>query len=194
MVFIGSALYTAYLFYIIPKDPAQSDAALLVENPSPTSSPAPSPAPVRPAVPIRLIIPTIAVDSIIEDVGLTSGGAMDVPKNASDVGWLSFGPRPGEDGTSVIDGHYGISKGKASAFDDIYKLRKGDIIQIEDQAGAIIPFVVTGNRRYDPQADATYVFGTNQGPSHLNLITCEGVWDETIKGYPERLVVFADKE
>ena len=43
----------------------------------------------------------------VEDVGLTPGGAMDVPKGPSDVAWFDLGPRPGEVGSAVIAGHEG---------------------------------------------------------------------------------------
>ena len=187
---IGSLLYVAFLFYFIPKDSVQSDTAQIVEN----ITASPSPEPVRQAVPARLQILAIGVDSAIEEVGLTSDRAMDVPKNINNIGWFDLGPRPGEVGTAVIDGHYGISKGRASAFDNLYKLRKGDKIDITDQTGAIISFIVTGNRRYDPKSEETSVFSSSDGKSHLSLITCEGVWDDSTKSYTERLVVFADKE
>jgi hypothetical protein len=47
--------------------------------------------------------------------------------------------------------------------------------------------------RFDPSADATAVFISNDGSSHLNLITCDGVWDKQAKQYSKRLVVFADR-
>lgn len=144
--------------------------------------------------PIRLKIPEINADAVIEYVGLTSSGAMDVPKNQDDIAWFNTGPRPGEIGSAVVAGHYGIKNGKGSVFDNLYKLREGDKIYIEDEKGATIVFVVRESRRYDPNADASDVFGSNDGKSHLNLVTCEGEWDKVAKTYSTRLVVFADKE
>ncbi len=148
----------------------------------------------RPGLPIRLKIPGISVDAAIEYVGLTSGGAMDVPKGAGNAAWLDIWPRPGENGSAIIAGHYGTKNGKGSVFDNLYKLRKGDKIYIEDEKGANIVFTVRESRRYDPNADARDVFGSNDGKPHLNLITCEGIWDKTVKSYSKRLVVFADKD
>lgn len=189
-IFIGLISYTVFLFYFISKDSAQSDVALFARDVTPSTLQEP----VRQALPVRLKITSIGVNSLIENVGLTSGGAMDVPKDVDNIGWFNLGPRPGEIGTAVVDGHYGISKGKASAFDNLYKLRQGDKISVEDEKGGITIFVVRGNRRYDPKANATSVFSSSDGKSHLNLITCEGVWDEISKSYSQRLVVFADKE
>ncbi len=144
--------------------------------------------------PMRLRIPGINVDSAVEYVGLTSDGAMDVPKSQDDVAWFETGQRPGENGSAVIDGHYGRKDGKGSVFDDLYKLRKGDKLYIEDDKGVTTTFVVRESRRYNPNADALGVFSSNDGKSHLNLITCEGTWDKSAQQYSERLVVFTDKE
>lgn len=146
-------------------------------------------------LPMHLKIPVISVDSAIEYVGVTPSGDMDVPKNPDDVAWYKLGVRPGENGSAVIAGHFGTLKnGKGSVFDNLYKLRKGDKVYIEDDKGVITTFVVRESRRYEPNADATAVFISNDGKPHLNLITCEGVWDEVSKSYPTRLVVFTDKE
>ena len=189
-VLIGCSLYVAFLFYFIPKDIIQSDSALLIENAVALSNQEQ----IITGLPIRFKIPKINIDSLVEYVGLTSGGAMDVPKNREDVAWFELGPRPGEDGTAIIAGHYGIKNRKESVFDNLHKLRKGDKVYIEDDKGILISFVVRESRRYDPKADATDVFGVNTGPSHLNLVTCEGEWDEILKDYPTRLVIFTDKE
>lgn len=143
--------------------------------------------------PVRLIIPKIHVNASIERVGLTPDGAMDTPEDAKDVAWLELGQRPGNQGSAVIAGHYGRRNGEGSAFDDLHELRIGDSVTVQDEAGEDVVFAVRAIRRYDPNADASSVFGSTDGKSHLNLITCEGVWDDAIGGYPERLVVFADK-
>lgn len=149
---------------------------------------------VNQGLPIRLKIPKIKVNSIIEYVGLTSGGAMGVPKKQKNVAWFEIGPHPGESGNAVISGHYGWKGGKPSAFDNLYKLRKGDKIYVEDKKGIITTFIVRESRRYSPGDNASDVFFSNDDKSHLNLITCEGTWDKIAKQYSKRLVVFTDKE
>ncbi|MFA6272897.1 MAG: ice-binding family protein [Candidatus Paceibacterota bacterium] len=143
---------------------------------------------------MRIKIPSINVDALIENVGLTPDGAMDVPKDPVNVAWFELGQRPGESGSAVIAGHYGQKNGTALAFDNLYKLRKGDKLNIEDDKGVIISFVVSEIRIYDAEADATDVFSSNDGKAHLNLVTCEGVWDKVSRSYSKRVVVFADKE
>ena len=63
-------------------------------------------------LPVRLKIPSISINAAVNYVGLTPEGEMDVPKNPPDVAWFDIGPRPGENGSAVIDGHSGWKNGK----------------------------------------------------------------------------------
>ena len=148
----------------------------------------------RPGLPIRLKIPKINVDTTVESVGLMSDGTMGVPKGPTNAAWFNLGPRPGEKGSAVIDGHSGHWKnGAPTVFNNLYKLIKGDKVYVEDNMGETVAFVVRDSREYDPEADASDVFGSSDGKAHLNLITCEGTWDKAQKTYSNRLVVFTDK-
>jgi len=190
IILTGAVLSLALLLYFVPKILTQRGSAPLIENivtPSEQEQ-------ASSGLPVRLKIPLIKVDAVVEYVGLTSDGAMDVPKSQDDVAWFELGQRPGDNGSAAIAGHYGRKNKRASVFDNLYKLREGDKLYIEDDKGVTIPFVVRESRRYDPQADAPDVFSSNDGKSHLNLITCEGVWNEALQSYSKRLVVFTDRE
>jgi len=143
---------------------------------------------------MRLVISNIAVDAAIEYVGVALDGTMGVPKGPDNVAWFQFGPRPGEVGSAVIAGHYGWKDNRPAAFDKVFTLQKGDTLSVQDDKGKMITFVVRESRLYDPKGDANDVFVSTDGKAHLNLITCEGVWDAVSKSYSKRLVVFADKE
>ena len=122
-------------------------------------------------------------------------GAVGVPKGIANAGWFNLGPRPGEEGNSIIDGHFGWWKnGTPGIFNNLYTLQVGDKIYIQDQTGDTITFVVREVHTYDKDEDASGVFGSGDGLSHLDLITCEGVWNSAQKTYSNRLVIFADKE
>jgi LPXTG-site transpeptidase (sortase) family protein len=146
---------------------------------------------LSPGLPVRLKIPKINIDVSIKYVGFTSKREMDVPKNAADAGWFKLGPRPGEKGSAVIDGHFNKKNGEAGVFFNLYKLNKGDKLYVTDNNGRSITFVVREGRFYDPGL-AGDVFSLNDGIAHLNLITCDGVWDGAKKSYSKRLVVFSD--
>jgi len=190
VVLSGLVFSIALLLYFIPRSSVQGGSALVIE--SAVTSQKQEQAIF--GLPVRLKIPEINIDASVEYVGLTPDGAMDVPKEIANVAWFSFGTRPGETGSAVIAGHYGRKNGKLSVFHNLDKLRKGDKLYIEDDKGLIISFVVRESRIYDPKADASGVFGSSDGKAHLNLVTCEGAWDNISKTYPKRLVVFTDKE
>lgn len=142
----------------------------------------------------RLKIPKINVDAAIESVGLTPKGAMDVPKDPKNAAWYNLGPRPGETGSAAISGHINWWYGATGVFANLYKLKPGDKITVQDDQGATVSFVVRATRKYNASADATNVFISNDGKAHLNLITCSGVWNKRAQQYSQRLVVFTDKE
>lgn len=146
------------------------------------------------SLPIRLKIPKINVDAAIEDVGVAPDGTMGVPKGPADAAWYKLGPHPGELGSAVIAGHSGWKNNIRAVFDNLNKLQKGDKIYVIDEKGEVVIFVVREIRKYDLNANAEDVFNSNDGKSHLNLITCEGIWNEKEKGRPSRLIIFTDRE
>lgn len=145
---------------------------------------------VSPGLPSRLTIPAINVNAVIQFVGVTVKGTMEVPTNTTDVGWFKLGPRPGEIGSAVIAGHVDGKSGEDAVFTNLYKLKVGDKLYVEDDKGTSITFVVRESHAYNP-GFAEEVFSSNDN-AHLNLVTCDGVWDGVKKSYSKRLVVFAD--
>lgn len=145
-------------------------------------------------LPIRLKIPVIGVDSAIEDAYITSDGRMDVPASTINVAWFALGPHPGNEGSAVIGGHYGFyeaNKGP-TVFYNLDKLKVGDKVYIENDNGDTLAFIVRRIQLFDRNADATTVFTSGDGLAHLNLITCEGLWNQVNDSYPDRRVVFTD--
>ena len=144
-------------------------------------------------LPKRLMIPSLNIDAAIEYVGNTSDGSMEISPSMDDVAWYKLGPRPGENGSAVIAGHYGSLNGKFSVFSDLSQLHKGDKLQVEDYKSRVVTFVVRESRLYKPTDDATAVFNAGDDKAHLNLITCEGSWNQAKKSYSDRRIVFTDK-
>lgn len=144
--------------------------------------------------PIKLRIPKINVLAQIENMGLTSLGAMESPIGPDTVGWYKDGPKPGEIGSSVIDGHSSWKNNIPAVFDNLSKLQKGDKLYIENEDGVIATFVVRDIQIYNPLADAQKIFFSSDNKAHLNLITCAGIWNDSLKSSSTRLIVFTDKE
>ncbi len=144
-------------------------------------------------IPTNLKIPKLNINTSLVGVGVTPQGAVDAPTTPTAAAWFNLGPRPGEEGSSVIVGHYGWKNSEPAVFDDLNKLQKGDKIYVQDENMVTATFVVTEIQSYDQKANTDEVFFSNDGKSHLNLITCGGVWNKIDKSYSRRLVVFTDK-
>ncbi len=143
-------------------------------------------------LPVRLKIPVIGVDSAIEDALITPDGRMDVPSGSKNVAWFALGPHPGQAGSAVIGGHFGISNGLPFVFYKLDQLKISDKVYILNDQGDTLAFQVRYIKLFDRNADATTVFTSQDGLAHLNLITCEGIWNQVNGNYPQRRVVFMD--
>jgi sortase (surface protein transpeptidase) len=154
------------------------------------ANPRPGEAPPFSQPAIRLSIPSIQVDTLIEYVGQKSDGSMDTPLNPRNVGWLRTGARIGEVGNAVIDGHLDWSSIGPAVFWNLSKLKPDDMVYVYTSLGTKLSFRVTESSAYPlndyPQVK---VFGESDRPN-LNLITCNGSFDRASASYDKRLVVY----
>ena len=142
--------------------------------------------------PTQLKIDKIGVGAVVQPVGLTADGNMDIDENPTQAAWYKLGPKPGQEGSAVIAGHYGWKKNVPSVFNDLHTLVAGDRILTVGEDGKVMTFVVTSLATYAPDQDATNVFRSDDSKAHLNLVTCQGSWNNSVRTYSERLVVFTD--
>ncbi|GAC1392173.1 MAG: class F sortase [Ktedonobacteraceae bacterium] len=144
------------------------------------------------AAPARLIIPSITVNASVENVGIQANGDLGTPQQNpwEGVGWYNNGPRPGEAGSAVIDGHLDRPGGYPAVFWDLSKVHVGDTIMVVDANGKTLHFRVTRTGAYAPQdAPIQEIFG-DTGGAYLNLITCAGTWIPSQHQTTLRLVVY----
>lgn len=146
------------------------------------------------SAPVHITIPKIQVDTVIEHVGLTPEWDMGIPKIFTNTAWFNLGTFPWQTGSAVIAGHFGFINKEPGAFNNLSKLTKWDTIMIEDINGEIATFVVRESKIYNQNEIVPNVFYSDDGKSHLNLITCQWAWNKTQKSYNDRLVIFTDKE
>ncbi len=147
---------------------------------------------VQPTSPYRLIIPSIGVDTAVEMVGVLHDGNLAAPSLNpwDDVGWYAAGPRPGEVGSAVIDGHLDRPGGSPAVFWNLRDIHVGDSVMITDTVGGTVRFRVTRIALYHPlQAPVHEIFGDKRG-SYLNLVTCAGDWIASQHQTAFRLVVY----
>lgn len=142
------------------------------------------------STPERLIIPEIGVDAYVQLVGVTKKGNMGVPDKFMDVGWYRLGFFPGSVGNAVIAGHLDNGPKVPAVFKDLSKLRVNDMVYVVNKEGKKLGFKVVGYSMYDyDNAPLDNIFGSST-ESHLNLITCDGVWDPANRIYNKRLIVY----
>lgn len=145
-----------------------------------------------PAAPVRLRIPAIGLDTAVETVGLTPDGKKPgVPTSPYRAGWFSGSRKPGEKGTSVMDGVLDTAGGPA-VFWRLRDLRTGDAIVVTDAEGRERTFLVTVAESYHVKdAPIRRIYRGDPSVAGLHLITCDGTWDTGIGHYDRRLVVYA---
>ncbi|MBP9710836.1 MAG: class F sortase [Candidatus Pacebacteria bacterium] len=142
-------------------------------------------------LPDRLVIPTLGIDAKVQHVGLGKSGNMAVPSNYTDVGWYRYGPVPGARGSAVIDGHLDNGFGMDAVFKHIEELKQGDLITVVASDGTEQQFEVESVISYPREAvPLERVFNRDDRP-RLNLITCTGDWNNEVKSYDQRVVVYA---
>jgi sortase (surface protein transpeptidase) len=148
-------------------------------------------APPAGAVPVRVRIPAIGVDSGLEDLGLGAAGELDAPEEWMSAGWYEDGVVPGGVGPAIIAGHVDSSTGPA-VFIDLPELAAGDEVLVTLSTGDVHTFSVTGSETA-PKANfpTSDVYGSTPTPT-LRLITCDGRFDSSTGHYEDNLIVFAD--
>ena len=141
--------------------------------------------------PTRLEIPTLGADVPLLDLGLQADGTLEVPPDASGVGWFTGGPTPGEIGPAVIVGHVDWA-GEPGVFYDLRDMVPGDDIIVTREDGSQARFVVRSTEQF-PKADfpTASVYG-NIDHAGLRLITCGGSFDRSARSYEDNIIVFAE--
>lgn len=139
-----------------------------------------------------LFIPTIGVDAKIETVGTMPNGAIGIPSNAKNVAWFAGSAPIATKGTAVVVGHVDTRIFEAGVFRGLKGLGKGDAVYVSID-GRIGHYTVTGSVVYPEDTERMdEIIGVRIGKARLVLITCDGTWDQSVKRYTDRLVVFAD--
>lgn len=156
---------------------------LIITTPSPTENP---------SLPVIVDIPKIAISTIVEQVGTDEGGRMGVPVEAANVGWFNLGAKPGEKGNAVLAGHLDTITGAPAVFYNLNLLEIGDEIVITEDKGKVLKFKVFDKQIYQfDDFPVEQVFGESDR-SRLNLITCEGIFDQRSQNYSHRTVIYSE--
>jgi len=141
-------------------------------------------------VPTALRVPAIDLDVPLVRLGLQPDGAVEVPRDADQAGWLSASAVPGSTGPAVLVGHVDSVDGVA-VFTRLPELVAGDEVEVDLGDGSTVMYVVTGSERHDKDAFPTAaVYGPAPAPV-LRLVTCGGRFDRDAGSYEDNVVVYA---
>jgi LPXTG-site transpeptidase (sortase) family protein len=162
--------------------------------PTPTTSP-----PTREATPsadiaepVVLRIERLNVDAPIAPYGVNrQTGEMEVPDNATEVGWYKFGPRPGEPGSAVLAAHVDLASSGPGVFFELDSLEEGDRLSVLYADGTESAFRVIARTTYEKDKLPLDVIFSREGPSVLTLITCGGDFNRNVSRYDSNVVVYA---
>jgi hypothetical protein len=146
------------------------------------------------ALPVRISIAAIHVQSDLLSLGQEADGSLAVPSpgpHYDQAGWYQYSPRPGAVGPAVIVGHIDSRSGGPSVFFRLGELRPHDTIEVGRADGTTAVFVVAAVRRFHKSDFPTLlVYGNTAGPE-LRLITCGGPFDRATGHYLDNVVVTA---
>lgn len=127
------------------------------------------------AVPTRVRVPSVDVDSPLLELGLQEDGTVEVPPTGegSPAGWYRNSPTPGERGPAILLGHVGNAHGRLGVFGRLEELGPGDVVEVDREDGTTAVFTVDRAVSYE-RADfpKDEVYG-NTDDAQLRLITCE---------------------
>jgi LPXTG-site transpeptidase (sortase) family protein len=167
--------------------------AATVAAPPPTPQPQPPLSPVEPALPERIIIPSIGVDAPANVKSLGSDSMMQPPNGPEDVAWYDFTARPGSGGNAVFSAHVDYHDYGPAVFARLKDLEKGDVIEVRAADGTTYRYQVVVSVTY-PAAEAPVedIVGPTARET-ITLITCTGSFDASSRQYSHRLVVRAER-
>jgi LPXTG-site transpeptidase (sortase) family protein len=155
-------------------------------RPNPASSASGEAAPLdSAAIPIRLQIPTLAVDIPVVEAPFV-GHQWDISRLRGEAAHLAGTAAPGEAGNIVMAGHITIPGAGWGPFRELDTLKPGDLVFIEHGQESRA-YEVSDTMYVDPTAvEVTYPTDSER----LTLITCSG-WDDNLETYTQRVVVIA---
>ncbi|MEV1043630.1 class F sortase [Streptomyces sp. NPDC049916] len=140
--------------------------------------------------PVSISIPSLKVNSTLEDLGLGENRAMDTPRDPDKAGWYTPGPTPGAMGPAVIAGHV-TWDGAPSVFFELADLDPGDRIEVRRADGRTAEFTVDRSAVYPKDEFPTVEVYRNLDHAGLRLITCGGDFSEADRRYADNVVVYA---
>ena len=172
-----------------PESPASPFSAGGLQDPR-AGSPAGAAADATKATPTGVRIPSIGVESSLEDLVIDAEGRLSAPVDYDLAGWYAGGVAPGQIGPAIIAGHVDSPTAPA-VFARLGELAPGAEIIVAMSDGSELAFRMTGSMQSAKAEFPTADVYSNVPAPELRLITCAGDFDSSIGHYTDNLIVFA---
>jgi len=141
------------------------------------------------ALPVRLRIPVLGVNTPLGRLGRQPDGAIAVPDSPTVAAWFDEGPRPGQPGPAVVVGHVDSTRGPGVFF-RLNQMKAGQAVYVDRADGSTVAFAVTSVARVPKTEFPTEkVYSPTLHPS-LQLVTCGGSFDHSRRSYVDNVIVF----
>ena len=141
--------------------------------------------------PRQISLPSLNKIGCIQRVGIDQNNRIAVPTNIHVAGWYVYGPKPGESGVSIIDGHV-QGRYQEAIFRNISNLSPGQkvSIQLGDLSWHDFEVISINNYSEEETASQQYV-QLKDVDKQLTLITCS--YDQNTRSYDKRTIVRTKK-
>lgn len=166
--------------------------ALPIVSPTAGREPTPLPTPTTGLASIaRIRIPAIGVDASVVVKGLDGARRMVAPDSPEEVAWYDFTALPGQGSNIVLAGHVDFVGVGPAVFWDLWRLRVGDVVELELADGRVARYRVAGLETVEEaRAPVERIVGPTP-EERLTLITCAGNYNPATGRYDQRLIVTA---
>lgn len=144
--------------------------------------------------PVALDIPAIDVHSVVNDLGLTSEGALETPApgpHYNEAAWYRYSPTPGELGPAILLGHIDSAADGPSVFFRLGEVEPGDEVSVTRADGSVAVFIVDAVHSYPKDDFPTELVYGDIDHAGLRILTCGGAFDDAAGHYLDNVVVFA---
>lgn len=150
------------------------------------------PAPVASVSPVRLAIPSLAVDMPVTDVGVEDSGQMELPVDPAIAGWYRYGADAAStSGRILIAAHVDAIDYPIGPLARLRDVPVGETVGVTAADGTSREFVIESLTYYEKAALPSDELFARGGPSALVIITCGGPFDSATGHYRDNVVAVA---
>jgi hypothetical protein len=123
------------------------------------------------------------VDSLIEEIGISSDNQLQTPKDPHKTGWYYIYDRPGWGGNAVFSAHVDYWPNIKGPFNRLDETEPGDRVHVVMEDGTRYVYEVFRLTRYDvdtiPMGEVIWPTDRPAGEEWITLITCGGTFVQT---------------